>query len=309
MRHVTSSAMQLRSGEAVELAHAWVQQLARSLGIPLLIVKGPSLHRLGLRGQRASSDVDVLLPPGEVEAMCSALRGAGWTERDNGALMSHVGLHSRTFISQTWPCDIDVHWHFPGFLTDPDSVFSALWARRTTIEFAGVPCAVVDRMGGALILALHSLRSTSEQQRHDAELDELIQAPFTVLERKELGGLAAATGSVEALDAVLPQLGVYLRSSDVAIDLVALREWRQRTAVRDFGLGTYDLLHAFRESPLHRKPAILWRAVWPSENDLRFLRPGLPDDPKVRNAARRDRLTKGIRALPQVLRSVWRNGR
>ena len=185
MRCVTSPTTQLRSGEAVELAHAWVREFAQSLGIPLLIVKGPSLHRLGLRGQRASSDVDVLLPPGEAEAMCSALRRAGWTERDNGALMSHVSLHSRTFISQTWPCDIDVHCHFPGFLTDPDRVFSALWARRSTIEFAGVPCAVVDRMGGALILALHSLRSTSEQQRHDAELDELIQAPFTASERNE----------------------------------------------------------------------------------------------------------------------------
>lgn len=297
----------LLTRDAVELACAWAHQLAVSHGLRALVIKGATLHRHSLRHPRSSSDVDLLVAPGDFDAMCTALRSAGWGERDTGFLMGTVPLHSKTFISDGWPCDIDVHSRFPGFLADHETVFEVLWDRRTYMDFAGHPCAVPDRVSSALVLALHSLRSTSEQRRHDAELNQMYLAGFTPAEREELAAVAALTGSAEALNCVLTRLGVEVHTSVAAVDPTALRAWQERVELREHGLGTYDLLHSLREAPLRRKSHILWRAIWPSDHDLDALRPGLPPGRPAKIAARWERLRRGAAALPGVLRAITRN--
>ncbi|MFT3888057.1 MAG: nucleotidyltransferase family protein [Arachnia sp.] len=297
----------LLTTEAVELVCAWTQRLAEAHGLRALIIKGATLHRQELRLPRSSSDVDLLVAPADFEALCDALVQAGWGERDTGFLMGSVPLHSRTFIAEGWPCDIDVHARFPGFLTDDHTVFEVLWERRVTMTFAGQPCAVPDRVCSALILALHSLRSTREQARHDAELNQMYRAVFTPSEQRDLVAVAARTGSAEALENVLPRIGLTVPESVADVDPVALRSWKERVGLRDHGLGTYDLIRALREAPLRRKPHMLWRAIWPSDHDLDTLRPGVPHDSKARNAARWDRLRKGVVAFPQVVRATLRH--
>ena len=309
MPDVIAEPLTLYTREAVDLAHVWVQNLADRCDIRALFIKGPPLHRLGLRATRGSSDVDVLVSPKDFERMCTELRRRGWGEREAGFLMSNVPLHSRTFIADGWPCDIDVHAYFPGFLTDPSSVFESLWERRTHLSFAGKQCNVPDRVSSALMLALHSLRSTQENSRHDAELEQMLGAAFTSSERAELGALAARTGCTETLSRVLPGLGVVSTASAAPIDMEALLAWNERTAVRKYGLGTYDLLRAFRRAPLTLKPKILLRAVWPSDEDLRSLRPGISNDTRSKNAARIERLRKGLSALPGVAISILHNRR
>lgn len=307
MHRVTTKPAQLRPAEAVDLAHAWVQTLADSLEVRALFVKGPSLHRWGLREKRASFDVDVLVPPDDFYRLCAALERAGWGERDSGFIMRNVAHHSQTFISPAWPCDIDVHAYYPGFLADPSLVFDTLWERRSSLLFAGQPCAVTDRVASAIILALHSLRSTKENERHGVELTQLYSASFTPEERKALGLLAARTSSAEAVESVLSRLGVAPRLSDAPIDPGRLRAWRVRTEVSAGGLGTYVWLRAFRTAPLHRKPLVLMNALWPSDHDLLVMRPDLPHEPKAMNAARCQRLTKSVSALPRFVATMWHN--
>lgn len=307
MRDVTAETARLQTEEAIDLAHAWVHILASSLGVRALFVKGPALYRRGLRKKRTSSDVDVLVAPEDFGRLCSALEEAGWGERDSGFVMRNVSHHSRAFVSPSWPCDIDVHTYFPGFLADPTLVFDTLWARRSSLRFAGQRCAVTDRVSSALVLALHSLRSTKKDARHSSELTQLYSASFTPAEQKELGLIAAHTGSAEALEGVLSHLGVAARLSDSPIDPSTLRAWRVRTEVSTGGLGAYVWLRAFRAAPLRMKPKVLMNALWPSDHDFLVMRPDLPHDPKVMNAARRRRLVRGVATLPGVVAAIWRN--
>lgn len=294
----------IRLEEAVDLAHAWLQEAARARGIRVLFIKGPALHRQGLRSYRVSGDVDVLVEPARFDEFCAHLVAVGWEERESILLGELTTLHSKTYLRQGWPCDIDVHSHYPGFLGDASDVFEALWVRRTPLDFAHQPCLVPDRVAGVLILALHSLRGTAAQERHTNELQELLAIELTAAERTQLAELATATGSTETLQPVLHDLGVELpasadtRSSD-------LREWRARL---DAGsLGAYQWFVAYRRSRGVGKVRILWRAFWPSDHDLLLSHPELPDAffPKLRG--RVARWGRGLRSLPRAVRAIWHN--
>lgn len=306
---MTNRPVTLLSREGVDLAHAWVQALAESLHLRVLFIKGPSLHRLGLRDQRSSSDVDVLAAPDDFERLCDAMQRAGWEERDSGLLMRNISHHSRAFVTSTWPCDVDIHSRFPGFLADPGVVFEELWKRRLYLTFADKECVTADRLSSALILALHSLRSVKTQSRHTAELEQLNGAAFTQAELVLLGGLASRTGSAEPLREVLLRMGCALPPSVQSVDAEALRAWRIRTEASEHGLGTYRWLSAFLRAPLSRKAGILHGAVWPSRQDLLVTHPGISTDSKSLNALRRKRLVKGIVGFPLVLRTLWHNRR
>ena len=54
-------------------------------------------------------------------------------------------------------------------------VFDALWATRERLDFAHRPCSIPSKAGCALILALHSVRSTTTQVRHADELERLLR--------------------------------------------------------------------------------------------------------------------------------------
>jgi len=294
----------IRLDEAVDLAHAWLQQAADAHGIRVLFIKGPALHRQGLRSARVSGDVDVLVEPAGFRDFCTHLADVGWRQRDAMLLSEFTTLHSKTYLREGWPCDIDVHSYYPGFLGDPSVVFESLWARRMPLEFAHQPCLVPDRVAGVLILALHSLRGTVTQERHAAELTELLTVELTEVERMQLADLAAATGSTQTLQAVLPRLGVDLPASPDGT-IPGLREWRERLEAGS--VGAYQWFVAFRRSQGLAKLRILWRAIWPTDHDLLIARPEIPDAfwPKLRG--RVARWGRGLRSLPRAVRAIWHN--
>ena len=299
--------VRLSTSEGVDLANAWVTRLARSVGARALLIKGAALHRLQLRQPRASSDVDILVPPGDFAKVCQALIGAGWQERRVSFLLKAAPNHSRSFIHADWPCDIDVHSHYPGFLADPSTVFDTLWARAEIERFAAQDCLRPDRPSSALILALHSLRSAEGFARHRQELSELYKAPFAPAEHAAIGMLAALTASAEPLDAVLTTLGVDTLPPSIPAGRPIREAWRIQVGLNGSTMGTYRWVQALRAAPLAQKPTVLWRAVWPTDDDLLLIRPELPQDRRARNAERRHRLWKGITALPRVVWSIWVN--
>lgn len=294
----------LHLGEAVELGHAWLQSLADEHGIRALLIKGPALHRHGLRAPRTSADVDLLVEPARFAEFCELLFEAGWRERPGVLIAQLTSLHSRTFLHDGWPCDVDVHSLYPGFLADPADAFDALWVRRVEMQFAHRACAVPDRAGGILMLALHSLRGATVQDRHAAELEQLVAADLTDDERADVAALAVATGSAATLEAVLPRLGVHVEAPLDESRSDDLKRWRQRVAAGSH--GSYFWLSAFRDAPLAQRPWIAFRAVWPTRRDLLVARPETVDTLAGRMRARFARLGRGIRSLPRGLRAVTR---
>lgn len=297
----------LRIDEAVELSHAWVSGLAAAHGIRALIIKGPTLARQGLREERASADTDVLIEPERFAEFCDLVGAAGWRERPSMLITEHTSPHSRTFVREGWPCDLDVHHRFPGFLADPEDVFDALWERRAVLDFAHQRCAVTDRAGSALILALHSVRSAQQQARHAAELDQLTRVALTAHEKADVAALALATGSAATLEDVWPRLGVEIEAPAGDLASTQLREWRE--LVDAGGFGSYFWFRAFRHTRRREWPRLAWRAIWPTDHDLLIARPELPDAfwPKLRG--RIARWGRGLRSLPRAVRAIWQNRR
>ncbi|QKJ20304.1 nucleotidyltransferase family protein [Microbacterium hominis] len=304
---MTAPSTVLQLSEAVDLGHAWVQRLADDRGIRVLFIKGPSLHRQGLRPARVSGDVDVLVDPERFAEFCTAVLDSGWTERDGNLISTLTTLHSMTFVRKDWPCDIDAHSFFPGFLAPPATVFAHLWERRTSMPFAHVPCAAADRVAGVLILALHSLRSTATQSRHADELAQLRALALTEQERMDAAALALATGSASTLETVWPLLGVEVAPPPSERDSEELRAWRER--VDSGSHGAYFWFVALRKAGWRRRVAILGRALWPTRHDLLVTRPEVVDTFAGRTRGRLQRFGRGIRSLPRAIRTLVRHRR
>lgn len=303
----TDATVLLRLDEADELAAAWVCALAERRGIRAVLIKGPALHLHGLREERVSADVDLLVEPSRFEELCEAIAESGWTKRPGGLISELTTLHSVTFLHDGWPCDLDVHNFFPGFLADPADVFEALWRHRWTLQLAHRDCLALDKVAGALVLGLHSLRGATIQPRHLDELEQLVRTPFTDEERADLGVLARETGCVATLETVLPRLGVAVEPSAAELASPDLRDWRERVTAGSH--GSYFWMLALRRARWTQRPRILWRAVWPTRPDLLVARPETVDTLRGRTRARLARWGRGIRSAPAGVRAVWTHRR
>jgi len=307
VERVTEASVVLRLDEAVELGHAWMQSVAEARGIRVLFIKGPALHRHGLRDARASADVDLLVDPLRFRELCEAIAAAGWEERPGNFISHRTTLHSVTFLRGDWPCDLDVHSFFPGFLADPSAVFEALWERRVRMPFAHRECDVPDRVSGILILALHSLRGATIQTRHADELEQLVRVALTDEERADAASLALATGCAATLEAVLPRLGVHVEPPAAELESAELREWRERVDAGSH--GAYFWLLTLRKARWRERPVVVWRAFWPSAAELRVSHPEV--DGTIRSAARArwKRWMHGVTSAPAAIRAVFVNRR
>ncbi|MFF2487762.1 nucleotidyltransferase family protein [Microbacterium sp. NPDC058062] len=303
----TDATVLLRLDEADELAAAWVCALAERRGIRALLIKGPALHLHGLREERVSADVDLLVEPARFEELCEAIVGSGWRERPSLLISKLTTVHSKTYLRDGWPCDLDVHSFYPGFLADPADVFEALWRHRWVLSLAHRDCLALDKTAGALVLALHSLRGATIQPRHLDELEQLVRAPFTDDERAELAALARETGCVATLESVLPRLGVEVEPTAAERAAPELRYWRERVTAGSH--GSYFWMLALRKSRWRDRPRLLWRAFWPTRRDLLVARPEAVDTIRGRTRARLARWGRGIRSAPAGARAVWTHRR
>ncbi len=160
---------------AVELLAAAVNDFAQLHGIRILTIKGRVLADQGLRAVRGSSDVDVLVDPSAFERLWAILRSSGWTDRDRAVLVdlpregTVLAPHARTLEHPQWPCHLDLHRYYPGFLNPAQDVFDTLWDARTTIDLAHRACPVPGVADHWLIAALHATRSRDTGQLADLE--------------------------------------------------------------------------------------------------------------------------------------------
>jgi hypothetical protein len=294
--------------EAISLMQALVARVAQDAGIRVLFIKGPILAMQGLRPERPSVDVDVLVDPSRFEEMQQRFREVGWRIEVPGTGAHVMTFHSKAYRHDNWPCEIDVHDRFPGFFADPQDVFEALWARRTTAAIAGreVPCP--DILGNAAIAALHALRDPS-YQRSKTDLAFMTDALREGLDQgqlRELAELAVATGAADTLcpflDAIgAPKLG---EGTTLAKDLEA---WQIRTS--SSGVKTVAYLYQLRHAPKRQWLPILWHALVLTEAEVRKAQPDAAPGAWGLFKARVRRLRWGLEDLPRAATIVWRRPR
>lgn len=290
--------------EAVELSTAWLQHLASSLDIKSLVLKGSTLSRQGLRDPHLSSDVDVIVDPIHVGRLIAAVEAAGWSEFDSTFAGEQFTSHSKTFRREGWPNSIDIHSSWPGFLESEERVFDLMWSRRQSLDFAGISCAVPDRATNILVLALHSLRGSQQQARHDRELAKLLTLDLTSTDRTELAELAAGYGADGPLRNVLSSLGV--TASSARRGSLDDLEWQRKIVQKEVRGRVAMWIIELRRVPWRRKAVVLRHGVWPTDRDLLAEHPDVPDRFWAKIWARIARLGGGIRQLPRVIPALLR---
>lgn len=290
--------------EGVLLGHALVSCVAHEADARVLIIKGPRQVALSLKPARASVDIDALVHPDDFDRMLAAMCSLGWDRRVPDTSPHVLPFHSVAVAHEGWPCEIDVHHHYPGFFAPDVVVFSALWERRSSDVVAGVPVPVCDLTGDTLIAALHAARAPS-QKRGDWEFLVSSVSRRTSAELQDLAALAAATGAADTLRGFLsavgaPAIGVGSTPPD------DLYKWSLLTAgERVRGIGW---VHELRQAPLRRKPGVLWRMVFLSEAEVRDQYPQAPAGSKGLLVARLWRLRDTARHLPMAIQALRRRG-
>ena len=295
----------LRTADAVELAYGLVQLRATQAAIRVLFVKGPVANYHQTRPQRTSADADVLVEPRRYQDFIALLGADEWFERPKAELLSRVTEHSITLINQTWPCDIDVHEFFPGFLADPAEVFELLWQRRTPVQVANRICYGTDLLGSILIQGLHSIRSSTSNQRHPAELAYLYDdvAPrLSEQDKNALRELCEATGADFTLGGLLEKLGVPLATRPLPA------KWRDKAIawharVQSDSTGAGQWITSIRKMVWWKRPYFLFRILWPTEADFRIGRFDLEPGWLAGFIGRWKRIIKGLGQLPRAVRS------
>ncbi len=296
--------------EAVPLGYAVLARVADDVGVRVLGIKGPVLALQGLREPRSSADVDVWVEPAGLRTLTDALERLGWHDGGFYDTPVIVPMHSVNHRHPAWPCELDVHHYFPGFLADPSEVFDVLWERRTSVELAHRTIEVPDPTAHAAIAALHYLRDAGRGTRRGelAGLVERLRArptPFA----SDMARLAAETGASEPLAPLLTSLGVTPTAATRPL-VFSIDDWRLRTRAEvETGLSW---VVGLSRTPWRRRPAFLWRGVFLDARQFRV--PGETRVPRGRElaVARWRRIRRGVRALPAAVkgyRSLRRGGR
>jgi hypothetical protein len=161
------------------MATAEVLAAFDATGVETLLLKGRALAVLLYRPdeQRDYSDADLLVPPSQLSAAEVALATLGYANADAPLGIDDVGgvVHGQTWI-RTAPADemmIDLHSWMPGARVAPELAWDSFGVRRTQVEVAGRPVAVLDRGGQAMHLAVHAAQHGPAFAKH---LDELALA-------------------------------------------------------------------------------------------------------------------------------------
>lgn len=287
----------LTLAEAVPLGYAVLARVAQDAGVRMLAIKGPILAMQGLRDPRQSVDIDVLVDPCGFAALTAGLEAIGWRDVSVYGRPCLVPKHSVNHRHPRWPCEVDVHHWFPGFLADPGATFDLFWERRTTVDIADQSLPALDAVAHGALAALHYLRDEGRSLR-SADLEELavvMETHWTAEQRGDLVALAAATGAAEPLAPLLRSLGLGVPEASVPL-AVSLYDWRLRSQSR--APGVLPWLVELRRSDWRRRPSVLWRALWPDARQLHGV--DLADPPRgiELRRLRLERIARGARALP-----------
>jgi hypothetical protein len=297
---VTPAALTLAEG--VELGYALIARVADDIGARAIAIKGLVNEAHRLRAPRDSVDVDILVEPARHADLVSALLAIGWTAAPTAAAPPAFGAHSVALHHPAWPCEVDLHDRFPGFLADPVDVFEVLWAGHTFVVAGGVAVPATGLHESALVMALHALRTPGEPRNARELVDLVTRLASRGVDADRLRALAAATGCLTTARPFLVALGVSTQRPDADDPLVM--QWELRRSVRQ--TRNLGWLVALRRTVPWRWPGLLVATFLSSEPLLRQYYPQAPAGRRGLWLARWWRLKAAVRDLPRALRVARR---
>ncbi|YAL84093.1 nucleotidyltransferase family protein [Dermacoccaceae bacterium W4C1] len=290
------------------MAHALVEEVCSQNNLRAFAVKGLVNLHYRLRERQGSSDADVWVAPEDFSTLLERLGELGWLPRPDEAGPRVLELHSVSLVHQQWPCDVDVHRYYPGFLADPAVVFEVMWERRAQIPIAGVTVTAADRPSAVAVMALHALRDM-QQSRNTTEFASLRSMlvheadPAFVADLSEL---ARRTWCMDTLAPLLGPLGIRLPRPSTSEYRRDLAKWEVR---RRDNSPTSAWLAEMRSEPVATWPRQLWRAAFLPGPMFREYHPETPQGSAALVQARVRRLGRGVKALPHALVAMVRSAR
>lgn len=291
----------LRTDQATRLAHALSARIARERQIRVLSIKGAAAVEMGLRGERASADADVLVDPGKFDEFCASLESRGWHTRVARTFPRLIEIHSRTYIHDRWSCDIDVHRAFPGFFASPTIAFNALWESRAVRTLAGQKINVPSRAGMAAIVALHAERTphaASSKQDRDLVIASL-RDDFSESERRQFLEITKRGRAQWVLRVLIDDVQLPRAAHDAEADQ-RLR-WTQNQSPARVKLVEAGL-SSLKSAPIRDVARTFLQMVWVSRK--RIPRNNIDEIPTRAEAAayQIDRWRRGVSYLVQYVR-------
>ncbi|WP_169795807.1 nucleotidyltransferase family protein [Curtobacterium ammoniigenes] len=179
-----------------ELLFALIADVTAGLDARSLVIKGMSSVQHGLRTDRASADVDILVATADSERVVAELIGRGWSVRLEDEDERVFPRHSVTLYKPGWAHDVDVHHAFPGMAPD---AFTVLWeARVPFVSQLTLPLHTVSPHHALVIEVLHALRNPTRRE-HRASLEVLARRAAEGTNAAELVEAARAVGAAGAI--------------------------------------------------------------------------------------------------------------
>jgi len=258
---------------AYALVSGLIQRRLAGAGVRVLFIKGPFPAQQGLRPSKISLDIDLLVPPDEVDPAAEVLADEGWYRKDAERLRVAHEKHSETLLHPFWPNMIDLHRFWTGFIGDRDQIFDLLWSEREERRHECLVASTTEARSSALLLALHDIRTHGVRDL-DSRLDRLAsrcQEKWGLGTPALLMETAVALGAEQTAAPFLRRLGVDVPDVPMTAEL---REWEMQ--LRSGGRSVEGWRLRFREAPLLAKPVVVLDALALRPGQLRALRPQTP---------------------------------
>lgn len=237
-----------------ELIYSLVANIASEADVGVVFIKGPTLHRQGLRERAHSGDVDVWAKRAGISTLRDELIKWGWSTAPT--LMDGLPpSHSVTMRPTSWGCEIDLHYDFPGIGISGDEAFAVLRQLSEPLTFAGTPARVPAAQAHAVISALHAVRPRPGQQVPSALTGQATE----FLHRVGAGAMSVAR-QLRADAALSPILAAVFPGEFTPPKYDVPTNWQWRTQPTRF--RSYVMM--LRLIPSTRRPRWLFRVIWPS---------------------------------------------
>ncbi|NYF97399.1 nucleotidyltransferase family protein [Janibacter cremeus] len=252
----------LTLAEAVPLGTVYLQRLLDEAGVRSLVIKGPAFVALGVRAERRSNDIDMIVHPDDRASATEALASVGW------AIISHWFppalddvIYSTTFHHPHYPVTLDLHHRFTGMLAPPAVTFEVMWTRRGVVELAHHPVETVCREHAVVVEALNSMKMI-EPQRWRAAVERVA----TLADEGDLLAILSAVEELGARHTASPLITALGGPAPTGPTPAGYDHWVRRGA-RNSGRGL--VVDIIRRAPQHI-PRVVWEQLTLDPTVARF---------------------------------------
>jgi hypothetical protein len=201
-------------------------------GIPWLVVKGPTLATPvhGASDLRWYGDLDVVVPPRQLEGALTALEARGCETLDRNWRLIHAEMKGEVHVRLPMGTELDLHWHLLNDLR-PRGAFSvpipALFERSQQLDVGGIEVPTLDPADTVVYVVLHMMLSGADRLVWVKDLERLLALPSApppaTLERARAWGVGLAL--VAALDRMDRAVGSPPAARELLEDAPRRRVW------------------------------------------------------------------------------------